>query len=49
MFYNILRYSSTDYSRVSLYILSKSLKNNSEIKNGDNNTENNKENEKYEK
>ncbi len=51
MFYNKMRYelSSTDYSRVSLYILSKSLKNNTEIKNGDNNTENKTEKEEYEK
>ena len=35
MFYNKMRYelSSTDYSRVSLYILSKSLKNNTDINN----------------
>jgi hypothetical protein len=51
MFDNKMRYelSSTDYSRVSLYILSKSLKNNTENNNNNNTQNNNTENEEYEK
>ena len=51
MFKNEMKYelSSTDYSRVSLYILSKSLKNNTENNNNNNTQNNNTEKEEYEK